>query len=170
MIIGREGKSSLMPAHVSFDPMMGFRPFGNVILRISVAYYIFVTTFVLIATVSGRTADVTFVFLLMLLIVMGSLGPMVTAWGLHRKMQEAKRRWVEWIDTLYFHYVLRLERLNPGRASENTISSISGLSHLRDEIHDLYEWPFDSKFVVKLGAVVGFMSGIAVIVQFVLRP
>jgi hypothetical protein len=170
-IIWREGKSSLMPAHFSFDSMMGFRPFGNIILRISIVYYIFPTGLVLISILSGKSlSDATVVLLLAFLTVWGSVAPVRIAWGLHRKMQEAKRRWVEWIDSLYFFYVNRLESLNPGRTSQNLIASISGLSNLRDEIHDLYEWPFDAKFVVKLGAVVGFMSGIAVIVQFLLRP
>jgi len=165
IIIWKTGAlTNLEPKHFAFDSMMGFRPFGVTILRLLLSYYLFLSlSFLLSYTYGYLITDIGFFLGAAGLISFGSVSPLLAAWGLHRKMQRSKRRRVEWIDSLYHRYVRLLERATPGQHERDLVSAVANISQLRNEIHGLKEWPFDSKFVVRLAAVVTFASGVAVV-------
>jgi len=171
ILIYREGASPLRPAHFAFDSMMGFRPFGAVISRITAVYFLFISSlFLVVGAYDSSLASLASEVSALGLIVAGSLVPVLATWRFHRKMQEVKRHRVDWVDRLYFRYIRRLEGATTGVGRRNLISCIGNLSLLREEIHGLDEWPFDTKFIIKLAAGVGFASGVAVITQFLLHP
>jgi hypothetical protein len=167
------GMGPMRLAHFSYDPMLGLRPFAGLIGRLMFALYLFFSALTLVPVVLGvSVADLTFWIVTVGFYVSG----VVLLWsmvdGFHKQMVGEKRKWVEWIDELYRQRVDEIRKVGKtteSGGSDGLLPGLSGIVALRDEIHEIYEWPFARKLWSGIGAGIVILSSVVAIVEFVLH-
>jgi hypothetical protein len=172
LAIYRAGKLPFRLKPFTEDRILGLKPFGTASMRLASVYAIFpiivtitqlfkinveVPGGVTVEPGSFEAGNAIFLGGLILVGVALFLLPLV---GIHRRLQEARRRELDWITPRYTTLVQRLkdrmsrsDQLESADEKDALASELSAVRQVESDIHRIQTWPFDIGVITRLATV-----------------